>query len=180
MIFTPLELAGAFLIDVEPRRDDRGFFARSYCEEEFRAQGIDAVFRQSSISFNARRGTLRGMHFQADPHAEDKLVRCTAGSIFDVIVDLRPRSPTHRRWFGATLCAENRRSVFVPRGFAHGFVSLVDATEVSYMISVAHAPDFSRGFKWNDPAIGIVWPIDPVVVSPRDASFPPLAGMSAS
>lgn len=175
MIFTPLELAGAFLIEVEPRRDDRGFFARTYCEEEFRAQGIDAVFRQSSVSFNALRGTLRGMHFQAEPHAEDKLVRCTAGSVFDVIVDLRLKSPTRHRWFGATLSAENRRALFVPRGFAHGFISLVDAAEVSYMISAAHAPDFSRGFKWNDPAIGIEWPLEPVIVAPRDRSYPPLA-----
>ena len=180
MIFTPTELAGAFLIDVEPRRDERGFFARSYCDEEFRAQGIDAVFRQSSVSFNARRGTLRGMHFQADPHAEDKLVRCTAGSVFDVIVDLRPRSPTLRRWYATTLSAENRRSLFVPRGFAHGFISLLDATELLYMISAAHAPEFSRGFKWNDPAVGIAWPIDPVVVSARDAGYPPLADVPAA
>ncbi|HVC02063.1 MAG TPA: dTDP-4-dehydrorhamnose 3,5-epimerase [Steroidobacteraceae bacterium] len=175
MIFTPLELSGAFAIDVDPRRDERGLFARTYCDEEFRAHGIDAPFRQCSVSFNERRGTLRGMHFQAQPHAEDKLVRCTAGAVFDVIVDLRAGSPTLRRWSGTELSAANRRALFVPRGFAHGFLSLTDGAEVLYMISVPHAAHFSRGFKWDDPAVGIDWPFAPAVIGDRDARLPSLA-----
>ncbi|HUX73326.1 MAG TPA: dTDP-4-dehydrorhamnose 3,5-epimerase [Steroidobacteraceae bacterium] len=174
MIFTPCTLAGAFIVDVDPRHDERGFFARSYCDEQFRAQGIEAPIRECSLSFNARLGTLRGMHYQASPHAEDKLVRCTAGAIFDVIVDMRPQSATHRRWFGTELSARNRRALFAPRGFAHGFISLSDGAEVFYMISAAHAPQFSRGFKWNDPAVAIEWPLRPAVISARDDGYPPL------
>ncbi|HUY84806.1 MAG TPA: dTDP-4-dehydrorhamnose 3,5-epimerase [Steroidobacteraceae bacterium] len=175
MNFAPLELAGAFIVDADPRRDERGLFARTYCDEEFRAHGIDVPFRQCSVSYNARRGTLRGMHYQAEPYAEDKLVRCTAGAVFDAIVDLRAHSATHRRWFGAELSADNRRALFVPRGFAHGFVSLSDGAEVLYMISTPHAPDHGRGFRWNDPTVGIEWPLEPSVVSARDAALPWLA-----
>lgn len=174
MIFTPCPLAGAFIVDLEPHGDARGFFARSFCADEFAAHGVELTPRQCSVSFNESRGTLRGMHYQADPHAEDKLVRCTAGAVFDVIVDIRPASPTYRRWFGAELSAANRRALYLPRGFAHGFVSLTDAAEVFYMISVPHAPNFSRGFKWNDPAIGIDWPLRPAVISARDDGYPPL------
>ena len=172
MIFTPSPLRGAFLVDLEPHADERGFFARSYCAAEFAAQGLGPELRQCSVSYNARKGTLRGMHYQGAPHEEHKLVRCTAGAIFDVIVDIRESSPTYRRWFGTELTGANRRSLFIPPGFAHGFVSLTDHAEVYYMISVAHAPEVSRGFLWNDPAFAIEWPLVPTVISPRDASYP--------
>src|SRR5271155_3137495 len=148
MIFTESPLPGAFLVDLELLSDERGFFARSYCVDEFAAQGISAPLRQCSVSYNARTGTLRGLHYQAAPHEEHKLVRCTAGAIFDVIVDIRESSLTYRHWFGAELSAANRRALFIPPGFAHGFVSLSDDTEVYYMISVAHAPECSRGLRW--------------------------------
>jgi dTDP-4-dehydrorhamnose 3,5-epimerase len=172
MIFTESPLAGAYTIDMTRREDERGFFARSYCAQEFSAHGLPADMPECSVSFNLRRGTLRGMHFQSAPHTEDKLVRCTAGGIFDVIVDLRAGSPTQRRWFGAELTAENRRSLFIPKGFAHGFITLCDATEVFYMISVPYVAGFERGVRWNDPALAIEWPMDPVVISPRDAAYP--------
>jgi dTDP-4-dehydrorhamnose 3,5-epimerase len=175
MKFTPLALAGAFLIDVEPHRDERGLFARTYCDEEFRAHGIEAPVRQCALSYNARRGTLRGMHYQAAPHAEHKLVRCTAGAVFDAIVDLRTDSPTRGGWFGTELSAANRRALFVPEGFAHGFISLSDGAEVQYMISTPHAPGFARGIRWDDPAVGIRWPIAPAILSGRDAALPLLA-----
>jgi dTDP-4-dehydrorhamnose 3,5-epimerase len=172
MIFTESALPGVFLIDIEPKSDERGYFARSYCADEFAAQGFGPPLRQCSVSFNAHRGTLRGLHLQGAPHEEHKLVRCTAGSIFDVIVDLRPSSPHYRHWVGAELTAQNHRAVFVPPGFAHGFVTLSDAAEVYYMISVPHAPASARGFRWSDPAFAIDWPIAPTVISPRDAEYP--------
>jgi dTDP-4-dehydrorhamnose 3,5-epimerase len=172
MIFTESPLAGAYTIDMTRMEDERGFFARSYCAQEFRAHGLPADMPECSVSFNLRRGTLRGMHFQSAPHTEDKLVRCTAGGIFDVIVDLRAGSPTHRQWFGAELTSENRRSLFIPKGFAHGFITLCDATEVFYMISVPYVAGCERGVRWNDPALAIEWPMDPVVISPRDAAYP--------
>ena len=171
MIFTETALAGAFQIDIEPLEDARGFFARSYCVDEFAAHGLGVPMLQCSISHNNRAGTLRGMHYQAEPHGEAKLVRCTAGGVFDVIIDIRPRSPTHRRWFGVELTAANRRSLFVPTGFAHGFLTLADHSEVYYMISTPHAPAFSRGIRWDDPGVGIEWPAIPSVVSARDAGF---------
>jgi dTDP-4-dehydrorhamnose 3,5-epimerase len=170
--FQESPLAGAYTIEMDRLEDERGFFARSYSAEEFAARGLPAAMPQSSVSFNARRGTLRGLHYQAEPHAEDKLVRCTAGAIYDVIVDLRPDSPTARRWFGVELGAANHRSLFVPKGLAHGFITLRDDTEVLYMISVPYAPGFERGLRWNDPAIGISWPTVPSVVSARDAAYP--------
>ena len=172
MKFQESPLAGAYTIELDRLEDERGFFARSYSAEEFAARGLPAAMPQSSVSFNARRGTLRGLHYQAEPHAEDKLVRCTAGAIYDVIVDLRPDSPTARRWFGVELGAANHRSLFVPKGLAHGFITLRDDTEVLYMISVPYAPGFERGLRWNDPAIGISWPTVPSVVSARDAAYP--------
>src|ERR1700722_18048638 len=146
MIFTESKLSGAYLVDLEQLADERGFFARAYCAEEFAAAGLGPELRQCSVSYNARKGTLRGMHYQSAPHEEHKLVRCTAGAIFDVIVDIRATSPTYRHWFGVELSAGNRRSLFIPPGFAHGFVSLTADTEVYYMISVAYAPQASRGF----------------------------------
>ncbi|HMK86089.1 MAG TPA: dTDP-4-dehydrorhamnose 3,5-epimerase [Steroidobacteraceae bacterium] len=179
MIFTESTLAGAFTIDLERLEDDRGFFARSFCAEEFAARGLPRVMPQSSVSFNARRGTLRGLHYQADPHAEEKLVRCTAGAIFDVIVDLRRGSPTFRRWAGLELTAGNRRSVFVPKGFAHGFITLREDTEVLYMISVPYVRGFERGLRWDDPALAVDWPIEPVHMAERDRTYP-LLDASAS
>jgi dTDP-4-dehydrorhamnose 3,5-epimerase len=172
MIFHHSPLPGAYTIDMQRLEDERGFFARSFCAQEFAQHGLPTAMPQSSISFNTRRGTLRGLHYQAEPHAEDKLVRCTAGAIYDVIVDLRPSSLTRRRWFGTELSAENHRALFVPQGFAHGFITLRQDTEVLYMISVPYVPGFDRGVRWNDPAIGIAWPLDPSVVSARDAAYP--------
>ena len=172
MIFTESALPGVLIVDIERLADERGFFARSYCSEEFAARKLGPPLSQCSVSYNARRGTLRGLHLQAAPHAEHKLVRCTAGSIFDVIVDVRPESSHYRRWVSVELTAGNRRGVFIPPGFAHGFISLRDDAEVYYMISVPHAPAHARGFRWNDPAFGIQWPLAPTVISPRDADYP--------
>jgi len=157
---------------MQPHADERGFFARSYCTDEFASQGLGPELRQCSVSFNARKGTLRGLHYQGAPHEEHKLVRCTAGAIFDVIVDIREDSSSYRRWFATELTAANHRALFIPPGFAHGFVSLTDNTEVYYMISVAHAPHVSRGFRWNDPAFAVGWPMLPAVISSRDANYP--------
>jgi dTDP-4-dehydrorhamnose 3,5-epimerase len=172
MIFTETPLSGAYIVDMNRAEDQRGFFARSFCVEEFAAHGLAAPVSQCSVSFNAKTATLRGLHFQAAPHAEDKLVRCTNGAIFDVIVDVRPESPTHRQWFGAELTALNHRALYIPKGFAHGFISLVDRAEVLYMISVPYAAGFARGLRWNDPALGIRWPLQPAVISARDAEYP--------
>jgi len=172
MIFAQAPLPGAFLVDMELLADERGFFARAYCLDEFAAQGLGTPLQQCSVSYNARKGTLRGLHHQAAPHQEHKLVRCTAGVIFDVIVDVRPHSSHYRRWFGIELSAQNRRALFIPPGVAHGFVTLSDDAEVYYMISVPHAPEHAQGFRWNDPAFGIAWPVSPSVISPRDAAYP--------
>jgi dTDP-4-dehydrorhamnose 3,5-epimerase len=172
MIFTESPLPGVFLVDLEPLNDERGFFARSYASDEFAARGLAPELGQCSVSYNARKGTLRGLHYQSAPHEEHKLVRCTAGAIFDVIVDIRPHSPGYRRWFGTELTAQNRRALFIPPGFAHGFVTLSDETEVYYMISVPPALEYARGLRWNDPAFGIQWPLAPSVISPRDATYP--------
>ena len=178
MIFSESPLPGAYLIDISRSEDERGFFARSFCAEEFTARGLAAHFPQCSVSFNARKGTLRGLHFQTAPHDEEKLVRCTGGAIFDVIADLRPDSPGHRHWFGIELSASNHRSLYIPKGFAHGFMSLTDDAEILYMISVPHAPGFAAGLRWNDPVLAIRWPATPTVISARDAAFPLLAPTS--
>ena len=172
MIFTEVPLRGAYTIDMTRLQDERGFFARSFCAEEFAKRGLATQMRQCSVSFNARKGTLRGLHFQAAPHDEEKLVRCTAGAIFDVIADLRPESPTHLQWFGTELTAVSHRSLYIPKGFAHGFISLVDDAEVLYMMSVAYAPGYAAGLRWNDPALGIRWPLMPTVISTRDSEYP--------
>lgn len=171
MRFEPLGLKKAFRIEIEPRADDRGLFARTYCEEEFAAHGLPTRFVQCNTSFNTRRGTLRGMHYQADPRPEEKLVRCTRGAVYDVIVDLRPDSPTFCRWEGYELSADNRRALFVPAGFGHGFQTLVDETEVFYQMSEFYVADLARGVRWNDPAFGIVWPLSETILAPRDAAF---------
>jgi dTDP-4-dehydrorhamnose 3,5-epimerase len=172
--FLSTPLAGAYLVELEPIEDERGFFARSFCQNEFRALGLDPVVAQCNVSFNRRRGTLRGLHYQAEPYAEAKLVRCTRGAIWDVIVDLRRSSPTARQWFAVELTAENRWSLYVPAGFAHGFQTLVDDTEVFYQMSEFYHPEAAYGIRWDDPALAIPWPIKDAVVSPRDRAFPRL------
>jgi dTDP-4-dehydrorhamnose 3,5-epimerase len=172
VIFQALPLAGAFTVELEPVADERGFFARSFCRDAFRARGLAADYPQCSVSFNARRGTLRGMHYQAAPHAEAKLVRCTRGRLYDVIVDLRPESHTCCRWVGVELDAARRNALYVPEGFAHGFLTLEDETEVFYQISHAYVPESARGVRYDDPAFGIRWPAAPSVISERDRSYP--------
>jgi dTDP-4-dehydrorhamnose 3,5-epimerase len=168
VIFAETPLRGAFLIDLEKRGDERGFFARAFCEKEFGAQGLVSRFVQMNDSMNARRGTLRGMHYQLAPRAETKLVRCIRGALHDVILDLRPGSATFGQSFGAHLTAENRRMLYVPKGFAHGFVTLADDTEIFYVVDEFYSPEQERGVRWNDPRFGIRWPLAPVVLSDRD------------
>jgi dTDP-4-dehydrorhamnose 3,5-epimerase len=170
--FTETKVAGAFLIEPEPIGDERGLFARTFCREEFEAHGLNPVVAQCNLSFNHCRGTLRGLHYQAAPHQEAKLVRCTRGAIWDVAVDLRPGSPTYRAWFGAELSDGNRASLYIPQGCAHGFLSLTDAAEVAYQMSAPYAPGAARGVRWDDPAFGIEWPGEVLVINQRDASYP--------
>jgi dTDP-4-dehydrorhamnose 3,5-epimerase len=171
MRLIPIPLGGAYLMELELVADERGFFARTWCADEFRQLGLNAKLAQCSISSNTRRGTLRGMHYQAEPYAEAKLVRCCSGAIYDVIVDLRPSSPTYCKWSAAELSSANRKMLYVPEGFAHGFQTLVDNTEVSYQISAAYQPEYARGVRWNDPAFGIAWPISHPILSARDRAF---------
>ena len=170
--FIPTDLAGLMIVAIEAREDERGLFARTFCRDEFRAAGLPDVFVQCNISFNAHAGTLRGMHFQAEPYEEEKLVRCTVGAIFDVSVDLRPGSATYGRWQGVELTQTNRRALFVPGGFAHGFVTLTDGAEVFYQMSTPYVAEAARGVRWNDPAFAIKWPIANPILSERDASYP--------
>ncbi len=171
MKFQQTRLAGAFIIEPDRIEDERGFFARTICEQEFQEHGLTYRYVQSSISFNRKNGTLRGMHWQAEPHGEDKLVRCTMGRLFDVIVDLRPKSTTFHQWTSIELSAKNRKSVYIPRDFAHGFITLVDHTEVCYQISEPYHPELARGARWDDPAFGIEWPKNPVKISDKDRSY---------
>jgi len=173
MIFRETSLTGAFVIDIEKREDARGFFARTWCRREFEANGLDTRIVQCSVSFNARRGTLRGLHYQAPPYEEVKLVRCTKGGVYDVIVDVRAASRTFLRWLGVELTAGNGRMLYVPKGFAHGFQTLVDETEIFYQISEYYTPEAQRGLRWDDPALGIEWPETPErIISERDAVWP--------
>jgi dTDP-4-dehydrorhamnose 3,5-epimerase len=165
-------LKGAFLIDLEKHVDQRGFFARTYCEREFESHNLNSRFVQSSMSFNRLKGTLRGMHFQVAPYGETKLIRCTLGAIYDAIVDLRPESATFKHYLSAILSAENRKILYVPQGFAHGFQTLKDSTEVFYQMSQFYAPEHARGVRWNDPAFGIKWPPDNRIITDRDQSYP--------
>ncbi len=174
VIFEDLTLAGAVLIDLELLEDERGFFARSYHDDEFAANGLNTLWPQHNISYNVDAGTLRGMHINAAPHGEIKLVRCTSGSIYDVIVDLRPASDTHLSWIGVEISAANRRSLYVPAGFGHGFITLADETTVEYLMGSVYVEAAARGFRWDDPAVGIRWPVDPVVIAERDATYPDL------
>jgi dTDP-4-dehydrorhamnose 3,5-epimerase len=171
MIFSETDLSGAFLIEPEHLDDERGFFARVWCRREFAANALSTEFVQSSISFSKARGTLRGMHYQATPYEEDKLIRCTRGGIYDVIIDLRPDSLTFLQHGKAVLTADNRMMLYVPKGFAHGFLTLQDATEVTYSMSEYHEPEYARGVRWNDPVFGIEWPNKVRVISERDRAY---------
>jgi dTDP-4-dehydrorhamnose 3,5-epimerase len=172
MIFIETSLKGAFIVELERREDPRGFFARAWCEEEASALGLNVHIAQCNISFNHRKGALRGMHFQVPPHTEARLIRCTMGSIHDVIIDLRPDSPTFRQHWTTVLSGENRRAIYLAEGFAHGFQSLADGTEVFYQMSAAYAPGANVGVRWNDPAFGIRWPLPVTDMSDRDRGFP--------
>lgn len=180
MIFQPLPLAGAYLVRPEPMEDERGFFARLYCKETFAAAGLNPTLDQVSVSFNARAGTLRGLHLQRPPQAETKLVRVTAGAIWDVIVDVRAGSPTYGHWEAVELSAANRAQLYIPAGFAHGFQSLTDGAEVLYHISVPYRPELQAGIRWDDPGLAIPWP-DPAaaILSDRDRALPPLSAFEA-
>jgi dTDP-4-dehydrorhamnose 3,5-epimerase len=172
LIFSPTGLAGAFIVAPEPRTDSRGFFSRTWCAREFAAAGLEFQVAQCSLSSNARRGTLRGMHYQAHPHEETKLIRCVRGAILDVIIDLRPESPTFRQHVSVELSHPNRLALYIPRGCAHGFQTLEDDTEVWYQMSEFHHPESACGVRWDDPAFGIAWPIAPPILLPRDAEYP--------
>ena len=171
MIFTETPLAGAWIIDVDRKPDERGFFARTWAREEFEDRRLVTHIEQCSLSHNTLAGTLRGMHYQAEPHGETKIVRCTAGRIFDVIVDVRPDSPTYLQWFSVELSAENRRMLYVPKLFAHGYITLENDTEVFYQIDHAHHDEAAKGLRWDDPKVGIKWPIEKVVISPKDEGW---------
>jgi dTDP-4-dehydrorhamnose 3,5-epimerase len=177
MIFTETPLGGAYAIDPEPASDERGLFARVWCAREFAAQGLETGIAQISVSFNVHQGTLRGLHYQAEPHAELKLVRCSRGAIFDVIVDLREDSSTFGSHYSVVLTATNRKLLYVPRGCAHGFQTLEPNTEVTYQISEFHVPDQGRGVRWDDPAFGIAWPAaEPRLMNERDRTYPDFRG----
>lgn len=172
MKFTETELKGAFIVDVEPFNDSRGMFGRTYCKSEFAAVGISFEINQVSTSFNTKKFTVRGMHYQIAPYVEQKLVRCTAGELYDVLVDIRPESPTFRKWIHVNLSAENRRMMFIPAGIAHGYQTLTDNTEILYMIDMPFEPSHYRGARWNDPAFGITWPSkENVTISDKDAGY---------
>jgi dTDP-4-dehydrorhamnose 3,5-epimerase len=172
MVFCETKLKGAFIIELQKLEDERGFFARSWCQREFEEHGLNPRLVQCNLSFNKLKGTLRGMHLQLPPHAEAKLVRCVRGSLYDVIIDLRPVSGTFLRWIASELTDANYRLLYVPEGCAHGFLTLEDCTEVAYQMSEFYAPDFAAGVRWNDPAFGVTWPEPVRVISARDQSYP--------
>jgi dTDP-4-dehydrorhamnose 3,5-epimerase len=171
MIFTETELAGAFVIDLERREDDRGYFARMFSQDEFRDHGLDPVIAQGNVAFNRQRGTLRGMHFQFPPSAETKYVRCVRGAIVDVIVDLRPESPTYLRHVAVELTAENGRGIYIPKRFAHGYQTLMDDTETTYLVDEFYAPDREGGLRYDDPRLGLEWPLPVAEMSPKDVAW---------
>lgn len=172
MKFTKTKLNGAYIIDIEKREDERGFFARTFCANEFAENGLETKFVQANMSFNNKKGTLRGMHFQKAPFGEDKLVRCTKGSLYDVIIDLRSDSPTFKQWVGVELTEENRRALFVSKGFAHGFITLEDNTEINYLVSQFYTPAADSGVRYNDSAFNIEWPTEITSVSEKDKNHP--------
>jgi dTDP-4-dehydrorhamnose 3,5-epimerase len=176
MFFTPTELAGAFVIDVQRFEDNRGFFARTWAIDDFESRGLVSKVVQMNLSYNRARGTLRGMHFRHAPYAETKLVRCVRGAIFDVIIDIRADSPSYKRWMSVELTAENRRALYVPEGFAHGFQTLVDDVEVMYQVSQPYVPSAEGGVRYDDPAFAIRWPLAPTEISPKDTQWPAFRG----
>jgi dTDP-4-dehydrorhamnose 3,5-epimerase len=180
MRFTPTRLSGAFILDPERREDARGHFARTFCRREFEAHGLKPDIAQANVAWNAHKGTLRGMHYQVAPAAETKLVRCTRGALWDVIVDLRPESPTFLEHVGVELSAENGRQLFVPELFAHGYITLADDTEAAYQVGEFYAPDAERGIRFDDPALGIAWPIPVTVISEKDAAWPAFVAAGAA
>ena len=176
MIFVGTELAGACIVDLDPIEDERGFFARAWCQRELAEQGLETRIAQCNISFSSRRGTLRGMHFQREPFEEVKMIKCIAGALYDVIIDLRPDSPSYKSWVGVELSAANRRALYVPKGFAHGFQTLRDYVEVFYMVSEFYTPEAEAGVRWDDPAFGIEWPMTPPTqISDKDRGWPDFA-----
>ena len=173
MIFKETQLKGAFIIEAEPIGDNRGFFARAWCQQEFEAHGLISGFVQANVTYSPKRGTLRGLHYQIAPHEEVKLVRCTRGAIYDVIIDLRPKSPTYKQWLATNLTADNHRMIYIPGGFAHGYQILMDGTEVFYQVGQFYAPEYERGIRWNDPGFEIDWPINsPLILSEKDKHWP--------
>jgi dTDP-4-dehydrorhamnose 3,5-epimerase len=180
MIFRETPIAGVWIVEPERHEDERGFFARTWDGDEFASRGLVGRFVQGSVSYNRMSGTLRGLHYQAAPHEEAKLVRCSAGAMFDVAVDLRAESETFCEWFGIELSADNRLALYVPEGCAHGFLTVLDDTEVVYQMSARHAPDAARGVRFDDPAFGIDWPGDVAVVNERDRSYPDFRGLQLS
>ena len=174
VLFQPTPLGGAWVVELEAHNDERGGFARTFCEREFAANGLPVRFPQCNLSTNVRAGTMRGVHFNCSPHGEDKLVRCVRGAVFDVIVDLRADSPTRLQWFGTELTAGNGRALFVPADFAHGFLTLLDGSDVYYHMGDFYRPEAARGIRWDDPALRIDWPRSVVAISERDAGYPDL------
>ena len=172
MIFKETKLPGAYILDLEKHEDDRGFFARTFCRKELESHGLIPDVAQANTSLSKIRGTLRGMHYQKSPYEETKLVRCTRGALYDVIIDLRPDSPAYKQWVGVELTADNYRMLFVPKNFAHGFITLADDTEANYLVSQFYAPGSELGIRWNDPVFDIKWPIDVAVISEKDANWP--------
>jgi dTDP-4-dehydrorhamnose 3,5-epimerase len=171
VIFTETTLKGSFVIDIEPIEDERGFFSRTFCLDELKKHGLDFSCKQCNISYNKKRGALRGMHYQCAPHEETKIVSCTRGSIYDVIVDIRQESSTFKKWFAKELSAQNHSMLFIPKGFAHGFQTLTDNTEVQYMMSEYYHKECAKGIRWDDPKVGIQWPMAPVALAERDNNF---------
>jgi dTDP-4-dehydrorhamnose 3,5-epimerase len=173
MRFSPTALSGAYIIDLQPHQDERGFFARTWCQQEFAKYGLNPQLAQCNVALSHRAGTLRGMHYQVSPHEEAKLVRCTKGALYDVIIDLRPHSPTYLQWIGVELTAGNHRMLYVPEGFAHGYQTLCDETEVFYQVSQFYQPGAEQGVRWNDPAFGIDWPeTSDCTISDKDRHWP--------
>lgn len=175
MIFTETGIPGAVIIDLDRRADDRGFFARAWCEDEFAAHGLHPRFVQANLAYSERSGTLRGLHYQHAPHEEAKLIRCIRGAVYDVIADLRPRSPTFKEWVAVELTAENRRALHIPEGCAHGYQALVDHSEVYYLVTQPYAPGAEAGIRYDDPSFGIDWPLPPIALSAKDGTWPDYA-----
>lgn len=172
MIFTECPLTGAYVIDLQPAVDERGFFARTFCAQEFAAYNLATHWVQCNTSLTREKGSMRGLHFQAEPHSEAKLIRCTRGAVFDVAIDIRPKSPTFKRWFAVELTADNRRMFYIPTGFAHGFQTLADESELFYQMSAFYHPESARGIRWDDSDIAVAWPLDAAIVSDRDRELP--------